>query len=486
MADAAAAPPIGGTAALSRAGERTWRLTMAAVLAAAFAVAIYGGLARRGLYYDGAYFLLGRLSKEAIDLFELARQAVHAMGQAPVVAAIRLDLVDLGAAIRVHSLTLQVLPLLLTGVSCFFYPRGRRHLFVFALLHYLGGTLAAAVYPNTEPSLAAAYFWLLLPLVLFQAQRLWGFAALVLLALPYAVTYEAMFLLSPFLAAAAGWRRHRAAGRMRFAWALLTVWFLACTALQLYWAIVPQFPHNRDGLVAALFALRWLDEYSAVNVPALLGLVAIAALAALRGLELARAPARRPVGFAVVLAIAVLAVVLVVRPLLDARFFDPLTQMFARTQPIFVSAPLGAALLWSVLRLRVDLAVPSPGGAAIVGIVAAASLAWHLVAIRHWSDFLRDYVHVLERHRGLIPWSAAVAAAPEGGWRLKKFAPGWRAPTLSIVLSPGGRVTTLIAGPPEQEWTPFDPAKPEQIPRSRFYDLSPYLRALAEQREGRP
>jgi hypothetical protein len=476
----------GDAAAPAAAGDPRWRLAVAAVLAAAFALAVLGGLARRGLYYDGAYFLLGRLSTETFNLYESARRAVHAMGQAPLVAAIRLDLVGLPGAMLVHSLTLQVLPLALTAASFFGYPRGRRHLFIFALMHHLAGTLAAAVYPNTEPALAAAYFWLLLPLVLFRAGRAPGFAALALLSLPCAITYEAMALLSPILAAAAAARWRGAAGPLRPAWALLALWFLACAALQLHWVLVPQYPGNRDGLAAALVGLRWLDEYGALNLPALLGLAALAVLLALRVLELAAPRRARPVGVALVLALAALAAALLARPLIDARFFDPVAQMFGRAHPILVSLPLGAALVWSALRPAADLAPLSPRGLAAVGVVAAAAFAWHLVAIRHWTDFLADYASVLARHRGLVPWSAAVASAPEGGWRLRKFAPGWRAPTLSILLAPGGRVTTLIAAPPGQAWTPFDPAKPEQIPRSRFYDLEPYLRALAEQRQGRP
>ncbi len=47
-------------------------------------------------------------------------------------------------------------------------------------------------------------------------------------------------------------------------------------------------------------------------------------------------------------------------------------------------------------------------------------------------------------------------------------------------MSPGGRVTTVIAKVRSAEWQPFDPADPRVLPSSKLFDTSAYRQALAD------
>jgi hypothetical protein len=57
----------------------------------------------------------------------------------------------------------------------------------------------------------------------------------------------------------------------------------------------------------------------------------------------------------------------------------------------------------------------------------------------------------------------------------------WTNPTLSFVLSPHGRVASVIASDDRSGWHPFDPADPGDLPDGRRFDTSRYRAALIRQ-----
>ena len=54
---------------------------------------------------------------------------------------------------------------------------------------------------------------------------------------------------------------------------------------------------------------------------------------------------------------------------------------------------------------------------------------------------------------------------------------------MSVVLSPHGKVTTLIDNPVPVRWQPFDPTVPDELPVSPLIDTSAYRAALAEKKK---
>jgi hypothetical protein len=61
---------------------------------------------------------------------------------------------------------------------------------------------------------------------------------------------------------------------------------------------------------------------------------------------------------------------------------------------------------------------------------------------------------------------------------LKPMSATWTYPSLSILLSPNGRVASMIVPPRNVRWQPFDPANPSELPQSRRFDLSIYRDTL--------
>jgi hypothetical protein len=55
----------------------------------------------------------------------------------------------------------------------------------------------------------------------------------------------------------------------------------------------------------------------------------------------------------------------------------------------------------------------------------------------------------------------------------------WTFPETSLVLAPAGKVSTIIGRERPVPWKIWDPGDPDQVPKNRFFDSSPYRAALA-------
>ena len=74
----------------------------------------------------------------------------------------------------------------------------------------------------------------------------------------------------------------------------------------------------------------------------------------------------------------------------------------------------------------------------------------------------------------------ACGLPPAQATRLQHLDWSWTNPLMSIVLSPGGRIGTVIGPSNERGWAPFDPTQPDQLPRAPQFDYAAYLRALSD------
>ena len=278
------------------------------ILTAAALVSIYAALEYRVLYADGAYYVQRILEEEGFAFIEPSRHYSQLLQKFPTVIAIWLGVDNIPALIICYGLTTYLLPLLLVSLCYFVLPPSRKVFFVFPLVHYLAGTTSASFVGIVEGPVAAAYFWLLLYLLLFRFERK-AAMVLTLLALPAVLLHEAMVFLSPLLAAVAVWRarqeRHKGGVPL---FTLLAMWFMIVAVVQTYFILYPRDPGNRSHFIQDLVHLKWLFTTSAqVNVPALVGLLAmvvftgvILAGRSLRGTKPAKNQWTLVVGFAMV------------------------------------------------------------------------------------------------------------------------------------------------------------------------------------------
>ena len=458
------------------------------ILAAAALVSIYAALEYRVLYADGAYYVQRILEEEGFAFIEPSRHYSQLLQKFPTVIAIWLGVDNIPALIICYGLTTFLLPLLLVSICYFVLPPSRKVFFVFPLLHYLAGTTSASFVGIVEGPVAAAYFWLLLYLLLFRLERK-AAMVLTLLALPAVFLHEAMVFLSPLLAAVAGWRarqeRHKS-GVILFT--VLAMWFLIVAVVQAFFVIYPRDPGNRSNFIEDLIHLKWLFTASAqVNVPALAGLLA---LLVLTGVALAGRSVRGTnpamIQWTLVAGFAMVSFSMVAVAIVSGRFLTPGMQFSARNYSAIISFPLA---LWAILSAQYPKVPIYPRinrqAISVISILTVTVLLWHVVATHSWSVYLRDFRSILADNRGLVSWSEACESLPDSRRNnFKNMSWSWTNPSLSYLLSPQGRIKTIIANPDRGgAWVPFDPNNLQDLPRSRFFDSGPY-RETIKKRQG--
>ena len=179
-------------------------------------------------------------------------------------------------------------------------------------------------------------------------------------------------------------------------------------------------------------------------------------------------------------AFAACALAAAVLPWLVDATFSPFSQFHARNHAIFVSAILGLAVVVGKRRPIVawrDIQAPV---LAITLLLCVAQVSSDVAATRTWRGYVRDFRARLSATAGLVPWELTLAtgdAEKDRRWSLFKWP--WTMPTMSVILTGGGMVKSIIAAPVGTRWQPFDPANAADLPTVRGVDYTPYLRALS-------
>jgi len=455
-----------------------------AIFAAALAVGVYAALERRGLHADGALYLSRLLTREEFDLAEPARRTALAILQAPALLAIRSGWFDLAGVSFVFTLTLELVPLGLVAACYFVLPAGRKHFFYFPLLHYLAGTLSASASPIAESLAAHAYFWPLFYLVLFRPLRPLGFAVVFVLAAPVLYLHEAMGIMSLPIAAAAAWRAWREPGRpRRAAFALLALWFLAMAAVQTHNILAPNSVPNRTGLIEGVVS-GWflLGLEGEINLPAWLGLLGLGVALVINLNALSRAEGGREPRWirGLVGALAALAAVGVGVAAVSVASVHPGQQFCARVNPAVISMLFMPGLLFSVWAPAHERCWARRSTIAVCAILGASGLAWQAIEVRNWSIYLDTLRKVLAESKGLVA-PRDIEAGLSGRERVLFRNMSWQSifPELSVVIAPGGKVSSIIATARPEPWRSWFPEHPKGIPPSRFFDTSAYRAAMA-------
>lgn len=457
-----------------------WQLpaAFAGAVGLALLAALYAALEWRSLFADGSFYFLNLLTGRSFALMEPARRTVHVLQQFPTVLALRIGISRLDALAVIYGLSLQALPLVLTAACYPVLPREQKPLFLFPLAHFLLGTMAASFAPIVEGPVAAAYFWLLLFLILFGRGRVAAVAA-VCLALPALSLHETTVLLMPILAAVCALRARSEARRpLRVLWWLVAAWFVAIAVVQAGFIIYPRSEARRRDVLMTARVLFGVGNLNGINVPAVLAIAALGAAAAI-----CRPGAEPRVGWRAVSIFAAFTIAVIVATAVRGelgRLFAPGLQFAGRNLAVIVSAPLAILLLLARRRAAGQVLRRRPPLAVLILVLAVGQCAWHALGVHYWSRFAADFRMLLVTHRGYAPWGDVVAdLPPEQVQRLRRLDWSWTNPVLSLLLAPGGRVATVIGPVDEQAWRPFDPRQPDQLPRAPQFDYARYLQALA-------
>jgi len=459
------------------------------ILLAALAVNVAASLALRGLHADGASYLLIMIINEGFALLEPSRRTVQILQQLPSVIGMAWGIHDAGTLAVVFCLTLQLLPLALVVACYVVLPKNRKEWFFFPLLHYLAGSMGAAFPSIVEGPVATAYFWLVLYLILFRTEKHSSLGFVALLALPLPLAHEVMIFLAPILALAAIWRASMVESTLqRIGLWLLASWFAVVVAVQIGFVLNPRGPNNRGAFFNDFIALKWFIANGDINVPVALGLLSILAMLIIWLMPLVAKERAWVKGstFLVAAIFGLACLLAIVGTFYFDSSFRPWMQFAARNHPAFVSFPLALLALVSLRWPRLQAAWFTVPNQVILLFLAVGVLGWHVVATVYWADYMTTYREMLARHQGLVPYEEVLMELPKKKrMRFKNMDWGWTNPIMSILLSPHGKVSTMIANPSNvgwQPWHPFDPANPNSLPKSGWFDTSDYRRALGQAR----
>jgi hypothetical protein len=421
------------------------------------AAQVDAGVALRGLYADGVFYVARIYSHDGMAIVEPSRWTAQFIMQAPVAAGMAFGLDSPRGVALLFSLSTNLAPLLLTAKCFWLLPRSERGFFLFPVFVFLGGSMGSAFASVADGATAAAYAWALFFLLRFAPLTPGHAAAILVLSLGALRLHEAMAYLGPILTATCLRRRRLAVGTP-FERGLLVVagLLVLSSAVELGYILLPHTPGNRASFVSDVLSLRWLyASGQGFNIPAALGLLGLAAIA----LSL-WPPARwfAVLAFAVVAAGASAAVLAGELPAAPAAAFA------ARNDGALLSLPaMGLCLVLARHPGRWPASLACP--LLLSAMLAFALALVDLRATRDWRGYIGAFETALRAERGVVPLAQVVSRLPPAeAEAFARFSWPWTSALMSLVLAPQPKIHTIIASPYTGGWEPMDPNRPGTWP----------------------
>ena len=464
----------------SAATRYAWLLSF--VVAANAASSLLASLKSRGLYGDGAAYLVGIYGDQWFLLFD-TRTTVQVMRQAPIVFLSRYTSATLFECGQVFTFTMLILPTALCALCWFTLPQRSKTWILFPLTAVLVGFPATSINAIGEAAIAASYYWILLHLLLFHTRSLRSKSLFLLLCVAAFRLHEGAFLLTIVLLIALATRERPNASREERMFVGVT-WLLLLFILtyQIRWVIYPQFSDDRERLLHAITHFEFLFFDRHFNLPLISGGVALLALTALGFVQTHPNESWRYNFRAIMIAWVIFVLAAILTAVFVEQSFSPYSQNQARYFPIVTSALLGMVMI-VVNRFgnRSTRLLRPPIIFILVSLCVAQTIA-DFAATHRWNSYVADLQSRLYRGHGLIPWETTLHSTDEGNetnWRLLNI--GWVVPFTCIVFSSSGVVKSIISPPEGTTFRPIDLRQPSQLPRLRGIDYALYERYLAEQ-----
>jgi hypothetical protein len=463
---------------------RLLQLTVWLILAANLASSLYASFDARGLYADGAPYLVSVYAREWFLLFD-ARTTVQILRQAPIVLLSRYTSATLFECGQLFSLVMLTLPTMLCALCWFVVPPNRKAWILFPLASLLIGFAATSMHAIGEAAIATSYYWLLLLLLLFRTRSINSQVLFLLLCIPAFRLHEGTFPLTALLLFAIAMRARPAADlRERLFVGIGTILLAAIFIYQIRWVIYPQFPNDREGIIQGLAQFEFLFVDGHFNLPLITGFVALLSLSAVF-LVYSTQPVAKATRLAKTITVVwtLFALSATAAAIMIEQSFSPFSQLQARYHPAIISTVLGAIMIL-LLRFQLpDRFWMQPSTIFILISLCATQTVADFAATLRWNAYVADLQSRLVGGRGLIPWETTLHTANERvdiNWRLTEI--GWVVPYTCIVFAPNGVVNAIIDSPLGTAYRPLDPEQPDHLPRLRGINYAPYERFLAIQK----
>lgn len=433
-------------------------------------------LSSRCLYADGAHEFVRVLQARNFVALMWSRHFAFYIYEFPLVLAIKLGVTDL-AWLRFAFGLGCFLPWPMAMICCRWIAP--KH-FWLVVVGCAAGYLNAAFMAVGEHILAHALFWPALFAVLF-ARPLKPAAAVILLAAATGLlfSYESqLFLCVPLALLSFGraWReKTEGSGWSWVVFLAAAALFVAGTAIGLCAVLMPEIQSNFTGFKAGTLGILkhtgWTLNWTVVWF--------CLAAAVCLSQNLWRVLSRKAGIYLSFFALLVWGT----WPLLAPNLMDNGIQYDNRVLDLLV--PLALLPVALLLRFRPEWMEPRRRRLVqlAAGLLIAQSL-WQISATVLW---YRDVVwmrEALASHRGIIPVRSTVLAV-DGmeGRELRRDAIGgrfdWSWPCLSVAFAPDPKIKSIVCSEvflnPEvrlHSWQPFDPLRPETLPKLEHYGLA--------------
>jgi hypothetical protein len=239
---------IGTTRPWATLDARLLPLVIWLVPTAKLASSLYASFDARGLYGDGASYLVSIYTDQWFELFDV-RTTVQILRQAPVVFLSRYTSASLFECGQVFTFVMLSMPTLLTCLCWFSLPRNRKAWILFPLTSLLTGFAANSMQAIGEAAIATSYYWILLFLLLFRTRSAISQALFLLFCVPAFRLHEGAFPFTAALLLATALRAYTPVilHRERLFVGASTLLLTAIFIYQLRWVVYPQFPDDREG-----------------------------------------------------------------------------------------------------------------------------------------------------------------------------------------------------------------------------------------------
>jgi hypothetical protein len=131
--------------------------------------------------------------------------------------------------------------------------------------------------------------------------------------------------------------------------------------------------------------------------------------------------------------------------------------------------------------MKPEFLLPKPALLVLCGLLLTQSVA-QIMMTGQWAKTLGTVTRLIAQWEGRVPWQTAFeTAASDNPILWKEMTWYSEIEAMSLLLSPGGRVHAVIDAPPSEKWKPFQLDAPASLPKSRFWDATPYTSAVENQ-----
>ncbi len=438
------------------------------------ATMLYSVSEMRGMFADGANYTVHILASEDFYLLEPARKLVQLLQQSFLILGIRSGVTDLPTLERLFTLGALGWPILLTYSCWLILPPQEKGWMIGPLINLVALIPMTSLAAIGEGMIASCLLWMIFFLVLFRDHSVWGAILAISLTALGAVTHEsaAIFFVGIAAIALTRMRRSSAVERLKqFAISAAAIWS-ACYLVSVI--LHPRDPVNVGDFLIGVFAIAFV-ELQGVNLTAVATIVACVSLfwivrAQNKG-ELIQPIVLSSVSFFVLVAALLL--------FIPEWTVTPVAQFSGRGLPVLGTTVLSFGL-WAGWRngVKPELLLSKPALVVLSGLLLTQSVA-QIMMTRQWANTLGAVTRIIERREGRVPWQTALEiAAPRNPLIWVEMTWYSEIQALSLLLAHQGRVHTLIDSPPSERWKPLQLDAPESLPKSRFWDVSPYVTAV--------